>query len=86
MNIDRSMANLFFQIKRSIPFESRDQMKLASPNIGKDLITLYNSSEDQSLRALIKEFLRRAGDDWISQLGKSNKSSFISSALGGFKH
>ncbi|MCH2190341.1 MAG: hypothetical protein MK188_05395 [Gammaproteobacteria bacterium] len=68
MQIDRPMANLFFQIKRSIPFEHQHDMKIASPLIGEKLISLYQKSHDQLLRALIREFLRRAGDNWVSQL------------------
>jgi len=34
MNIDRPMVTLFFEIKRNLPFESRDAMKLSAPDIG----------------------------------------------------
>ena len=87
MQIDRPMANLFFQIKRSIPFEHQHDMKIASPQIGEKLISLYQNSHDQSLKALIREFLRRAGGNWVNQLNTTQSNGgLLNSALSSIKH
>lgn len=77
MNIDRPMASLFFQIKRSVPFEARDQMKLSSPDVGKNLISLYNRSSDKAIKLLIEDFMSRAGEEWKSQLAGSSRAKLV---------
>lgn len=74
MNIDRPMVTLFFQIKRNLPFEIRDDLKISSPAIGTQLVSIYQKSDDKPLRQLIEEFMQRAGDSWVSKLNKPQKS------------
>jgi hypothetical protein len=74
-NIDRAMVSLFFEIKRNMPFEARDDMKISSPIIGRELIAIYHASNDKSLKRLIEDFMRRAGGSWLATLNKPQKSS-----------
>jgi hypothetical protein len=74
MNIDRPMVTLFFEIKRNLPFEARDDLKISSPVIGTQLVSIYQTSSDKPLRRLIEEFMQRAGDTWVSKLSKPQKS------------
>jgi len=74
MNIDRQMVTLFFQIKRNLPFEARDDLKISSPAMGTELVSIYQTSNDKPLRLLIEEFMQRAGDPWTSKLNKPQKS------------
>lgn len=73
-NIDRAMVTLFFEIKRNMPFEARDELKISSPVIGTQLISIYQKSNDKPLRRLIEEFMQRAGDTWVSKLSQPRKS------------
>lgn len=73
-NIDRAMVTLFFEIKRNMPFDAREDMKISSPVIGKQLISIYHHSNNKPLKQLIEDFMLRAGDAWVSQLGKPRKS------------
>lgn len=68
LEIDRPMASLFFEIKRNMPYEEREHMKIASPDIANDLIKIYHTSEDPELKTLIENFMGRAGSKWEQQL------------------
>lgn len=81
MNIDRPMASLFFQIKRSIPFEARDEMKISSPSVGQKLVSLYKDSNDKEVKSMIEDFMSRAGGNWKSQLGVSTGTKLVSAIL-----
>lgn len=67
-NIDRPMANIFFEIKRNLPHEARDGMKIAAPDVGDRLIDIYQASNNPALRDLIEKFFDRAGSDWLTRL------------------
>jgi len=79
-NIDRPMVSLFFEIKRNMPYDQREHMKISSPNIGQQLISIYRKSGSAPLKQLIEDFMERAGDDWTDKLSPSNKkqSTFYS--------
>ncbi len=76
-NIDRAMVSLFFEIKRNMPSEQREQMKISSPLIGQQLISIYQQSNNEALRFLIEKFMDRAGDDWRSRLSPTRKSRLL---------
>jgi len=73
-NIDRPMVTLFFEIKRNMPFDARGDLKISSPVIGTQLVSIYQESNDKPLRRLIEEFMQRAGGTWVSKLSKPQKS------------
>lgn len=68
LNIDRKMVNLFFEIKRNMPLDTRGDMRIASPDIGHQLLKLHQQSEDTNLRRLIEKFMQHAGSEWINKL------------------
>jgi len=74
MNIDRPMVTLFFEIKRNLPFESRDAMKLSAPDIGERLLDIHHASGNKSLKSLIEKFFSRAGEDWIKRVAPPKKT------------
>jgi len=86
MYIDRPMASIFFQIKRSMPFDAREEMKISSPNVGENLIALYNHCEDKALKSMIEGFMERAGGEWKSQLKKSSRARLINAFTSRPKH
>ncbi len=77
MTIDRPMASLFFQIKRCMPYDTQTKMKISSPDVGKQLISLYKRSNDKALKAMIEDFMTRAGGDWHNQLGLSTTAKLM---------
>ncbi len=83
LNIDRAMVSLFFEIKRNMPYEQREEMKISSPTIGTSLVKLYRSSSNQALKRLIRDFMQHAGDDWLAKIAKPKKAKrlFSKSAL-----
>lgn len=72
-NIDRPMANLFFEIKRNLPYAARDGMKIAAPDVADRLIDIYQASNNPALRSLIEKFFDRAGSDWMARLNPPKK-------------
>lgn len=74
LNIDRAMVSLFFEIKRNMPFEQREEMKISSPTVGASLVKLYRNSSNKALKRLIRDFMRHAGDDWLAKIVKPKKA------------
>lgn len=77
LNIDRQMVGIFFEIKRSLPFEERDAMKIAAPGMGKKLVDIYKKSNSKRLKKLIEKFMHRAGDDWAKKLKTPLRSKLM---------
>jgi len=78
INIDRPMVTIFFEIKRNLPFESRDAMKISAPDIGERLLDIHRASNNPSLKTLIEKFFARAGDDWTHRINPPKKSLLTS--------
>lgn len=78
MHIDRPMVSLFFEIKRNMPIEERDGMKIAAPDLGEKLVNVYRGTQDSTLKKLVSHFLTLAGSEWAQQLKtpKNTKSIF----------
>lgn len=71
MNVDRYMVNLFFEIRRNLPRQQQQGMRLSAPDLGEKFVTLYNTSDDENIQLLVEIFLERAGEDWIKKIRKS---------------
>lgn len=82
-NIDRAMVSLFFEIKRNMPLDQREGMKISSPNIAQQLIGIYEESSNNALKQLIHDFMVRAGDSWAKKLRpiKKRKQLFPREAI-----
>ena len=68
MQLDRSMVNAFFEIKRQLPPEIQRKLRISSPNVGDNLVALYVSTEDPQVKELTRAFLSRAGAEWLEKL------------------
>jgi hypothetical protein len=77
LNIDRQMVGIFFEIKRSLPFEERDGMKIAAPGIGKQLISIYQESNSKNQKQLIEKFMHLAGNAWAKKLKTPLRSKLM---------
>lgn len=76
MNIDRKMVSLFFEIKRNMPYEQREDMKIASHDLGERLVGIYQESDSSTMRMLIEQFMLRAGPKWAGKLSSSVTPKF----------
>ncbi len=72
MNIDRYMVNLFFEIKRNLPFALQRDFKISNADLGDMMVKLYRSIDDEAIKRLIEVFLERAGDGWTAKLKTSS--------------
>lgn len=73
MHIDRYMVNLFFEVRRNLPKSEQAKMKIASAELGEQMVAVYNTSNDENIRLLIEVFLERAGDGWIDKIRKKKR-------------
>lgn len=77
------MVSLFFEIKRNMPYEQREEMKISSPTVGNSLVKVYQHSSNKTLKRLIRDFMRQAGEDWLAKVTtpKKTKRLFDKSTL-----
>ncbi len=68
MNFTKAMIDLVMEIRRHAPREDKPAIKLANPELLKELMPLYHTSADAVFKALIKELFYLAGSDWQSEL------------------
>ncbi|MFT5571288.1 MAG: hypothetical protein ACI9FR_000202 [Cryomorphaceae bacterium] len=68
MQIDRYMVNLFFEIRRNLPYAQRADLKIADSRIGNLMVDLHKSTDDQNIKVLIEAFLDRAGAQWTRKI------------------
>jgi len=63
------MLSLFFEIKRSISIENREQLQLSAPNIGNKLVILHSNTQNARLKDLIERFFELAEDvQWANKI------------------
>lgn len=74
MNYSRPMIDLVYEIRRRVPSELKPDIKLANPNLLKELTQLVNHNPNIILHALVRELLSLAGEEWIAQLDREDKA------------
>lgn len=62
-NYSKVMIDLVYQIRRRLPQADRLAIKLASEELPLNLAKQFHNSDDNVLKALIKEFLTQAGSE-----------------------
>lgn len=75
MNFNKPMIDLIQEIRRRVPSEAKPGVKLANPELFDELIKLYHASKDNVMRALTRELMIMAGDDWINRLDNPSTPS-----------
>jgi len=68
MNFSKAMIDLISEARRRAPSEDKPSIKLANPHILNELHTLYHNSQDEVIKAIIKEAFLLAGDPWPEKL------------------
>lgn len=83
MNIDRKMVNLFLYIRKNVPPEIRQGMKLSSPTLESDLVAVFNIIDNYKVKAAITEFFKRSGTarSWLPQADNSKKQTNLANNL-----
>lgn len=70
MQYSKPMIDIILELRRRVPSELKPGIKLANPEVLDELIEHYPASSDNVTRALIKELLMMAGDNWLNRLDK----------------
>ncbi|MFT5082650.1 MAG: hypothetical protein ACI9Y1_000677 [Lentisphaeria bacterium] len=73
MQYTKPMIELVYEIRRLVPSELKPGVKLANPDLFKALIDHYFNGAKTVTKALVKELLVLAGEDWSDVL-KNNET------------
>lgn len=68
MNYNKAMIDLISEVRRRAPSDDKPSIKLANPDVLSEINTLYHSSKDTVLKAIIKETFHLAGEGWPEKL------------------
>lgn len=68
MQYTRPMIDLVYEIRRRVDAELKPSIKLANPDVLKELAAFYFRTRDTISKTLIKELLTQAGDEWLALL------------------
>lgn len=73
MQYTKPMIELVYEIRRRVPSELKPGVKLANPDLFNELISHYqNKGANTVTKALIKELLSLAGENWVTELENQN--------------
>ncbi|TVZ40453.1 hypothetical protein P886_4884 [Alteromonadaceae bacterium 2753L.S.0a.02] len=80
MEYTKPMIDLVREIRRRAPSEVKPAIKLANPELLIELVPVYRKSSDNILKALVRELMMMAGENWFERLeagagDDSNRSS-----------
>jgi hypothetical protein len=68
MQYSKPMIELVFEIRRRVPSDLKPGIKLANPELLSELSEYYRSSKDVITKALTKELMALAGEQWLERL------------------
>lgn len=71
MNYTKPMIELVYEIRRMVPSELKPSVKMANPELFDELAQHYHSDAKTITKALIKELLHLAGEEWSELLEAS---------------
>ena len=64
MQYTKPMIDLVYEIRRRVDPDMKPSVKMANPEMLKELAVYHNRTRDTVTKTLIKELLHLAGDDW----------------------
>lgn len=70
----KSMIELVYEIRRRVPADFKPSVKLANPDLLIELARFFPDCNDAILKALIKELMEIAGEEWQQTLTKPRKA------------
>jgi len=68
MQYSKPMIDLVYEIRRRVDAGMKPSIKLANPEMLRELVEFYQGCKDTITRTLIKELLTLAGGPWVDQL------------------
>lgn len=68
MQYTKPMVDLVYEIRRRVDAAMKPSVKMANPDVLKELADYHQHSKDTITKALIKELLFMAGPEWASLL------------------
>lgn len=75
MQYTRPMIDLVYEIRRRVDAELKPGIKLANPDMLKELADYYLQSKDTVCKTLIKELLSQAGAEWLELISPSKPAA-----------
>ncbi len=66
MQYTKPMIDLVYEIRRRVEPDMKPGVKMANPELLKELADYYQSAKDTIIKTLIKELLSLAGTDWLA--------------------
>lgn len=73
MQYTKPMIELVYEIRKIVPSDMKPGVKLANPDLFSELIDHYYSGAKTVTKALIKELLTLAGENWLHALNEQQK-------------
>lgn len=64
MQYTKPMIDLIYEIRRRVNADLKPSVKMANPELLKELVDYHHQTKDNVTKALIKELLFLAGDEW----------------------
>ncbi len=64
MQYTKPMIDLVYEIRRRVDADMKPSVKMANPEMLKELADYHHHTKDTITRTLIKELLHLAGDEW----------------------
>lgn len=64
MQYTKPMIDLVYEIRRRVDSNMKPSVKMANPDVLKELADYYQITKDTITKTLIKELLALAGDEW----------------------
>lgn len=64
MQYTKPMIDLVYEIRRRVDANMKPSVKMANPDVLKELADYYQTTKDTITKTLIKELLAMAGDEW----------------------
>lgn len=77
MQYTKPMIDLVYEIRRRVSSNMKPGVKLANPELLKELASYYQESQDTITKTLIKELLHLAGGHWASLLEPAANSETL---------
>jgi hypothetical protein len=65
---NNQMIKLILELRRRLPEDARNAIRLTNPNILDQLIRLHNTQSDVRVRDVISQIMALAGKEWEQQL------------------
>ncbi len=66
MQYTKPMIDLVYEIRRRVEPDVKPGVKMANPELLKELADYYQSAKDTIIKTLIKELLSLAGTEWLA--------------------